>query len=269
VRTFSFKLFRFSAKILWLFVMLTLLGIQSAGVASGAFIPSGLQFRKSTSTALSIPAPIDPVIPRVYIPFIANGDSGIFGFVTLQGAPANNIPVDLWLEQGSTGTKIATLLTNPTGYFTFNHAATLAAGQSYRVRFDNSTPAILPNTLYHWKTKALPAFTAGQKINIGNFDIGDAALVKPQNFSKVNFPVTFTWTARTQPPGDSYQVRILDASTSAEVFLSANLGFVSSFKLNSLPPGMKTNTNYLWYVLINQPDGAMGTSYSLYQITFN
>lgn len=218
---------------------------------------------------MSIAAPVGPVIPRIYIPFISNGDSGIFGFVTLQGTPINNIPVDLWLESGSASTKIATLLTNPGGYFSFNHAATLAAGQSYRVRFDNTTPAILPNTLYHWKTKALPAYTAGQKTNIGNFDIGDAALVKPQNFAKVNFPVTFTWTARTQPPGDTYQVRILDAATSAEKFLSANLGYVSSFKLNSLPSGMTTNTNYLWYVLINQPDGAMGTSYSLFQITFN
>jgi hypothetical protein len=255
----------------WLFSIAIILLLSSFSAAFASSTPDARPPAQNSNLE-SINSLLLEQTPRVYLPFVASGESGIYGYVTLLSNPVKDVLVDLWKEDGSTPnpvtSKVASTITNLSGYFSFANAAALSPNEVYRVRFDNPTPPVYSNTLSHWKTVAIPYTLSGQKKHIGDFDIGDAALGNPPDGFNTGTPVTFNWTRRPQSPTDSYEIRILTYAGQVEKYLTPPLGFVNNYTMNSLPGNLNINIMYTWYILISLPDGSIGTSSSQHRITF-
>ncbi|HVP21915.1 MAG TPA: hypothetical protein VMS73_08645 [Anaerolineaceae bacterium] len=241
----------------------------SAGPVFAADILIPFSPIRSSPTAINfLASPAADKVPVAFLPFIANGETGIFGYVTLLGSPIKDIELGLWLFDGSGTSSIANTRTASDGYYVFTNAPALVSGQYYFVRYDNPNPAALTSQVSHWKTRLLDSYYAGQRLNIGNFDIGDAALLTPVDGYTHALPITFTWSLRSKFPTDSYQVKIITSTDLSEFFISTALPYISNYTLSNPPPGVKYNTLYYWYILINAPDSAVGTSNAMRRIIF-
>lgn len=215
------------------------------------------------------PAALDKFVylPLVYVP--PGGD--LWGLVTDGGVPASGVPIDLWLYNGSVGSKLVTVTTNASGRYDFWRLPGLGAGQKYGVEYYNQND---PNHLFYWDTRDLTTYTANTSVNIGNFDIADIDLIAPASGMTVTLPYTFTWTPRPGVAGDNYEFNLYDYNNESLWFHTNGLGPVGTYQLPGLPAGFALNTRYVWEVWVYGPggygpDAAYGVSHSLYYIAFS
>jgi hypothetical protein len=143
--------------------------------------------------------------------------------------------------------------------------------QTYHVFWENANND--PNRLSSWRTRILDSYTAGDWVNIGNFDIGGITLLSPPNGSLVPFPVEFQWRRRASAPSDSYSPCIwarLDSNASnmpliPPVVVRCNepLGYVDSFVLEYA----SFQTEHYWIVQVYGPTGGKGETHR-HTVTF-
>jgi hypothetical protein len=234
---------------------------RTAGVSNDALDERIDTYTQSSAVSGSLDQQI------VYLPLVIypHPSKGIYGVVTDDGDPLPDIMLELRFYNGATWSTIAADYTNINGEYSFLGMPGLNPGQYYYVLYVND---IHIQWLWTWHTASISNYFAGGEVNIGNFDLGEVYLETPERFRTVSVPVTFNWWERTASPGDSYAVRIYDPYFPNTNFLSAQLGYVYSYKLNSLPPGFRTCYWYGWEVWVYSSDGGFGISYDIHEIKF-
>jgi CSLREA domain-containing protein len=197
----------------------------------------------------------------VYLPLVRNNrpSSGIYGYVTDNGAPAVGVTLDLERLTGSTLTTVQTTTTQADGSFAFTMAPSLGSGQRYGVGYWGT----VPTRLGYWTTKQIDTYTAGSIVHIGDFDIANVTLIAPSNGVSVTLPYTFQWTPRPIAPSDTYEFFMPGDNTN---YGATPLG---QFTLTTLPAGFAIGQSYYWGVYVYQPDGGYGISYEGRQVSFN
>jgi hypothetical protein len=200
----------------------------------------------------------------LFLPLVATPPTGIMGRVTKNGAPAAEVRLRVLKPFSSGGSmEIASTTTDADGRYVFTDVPSLSAGEEYYVHFFNIES--LADRLTFWRTTSITSYTQGQSVEMGEFDIANAALVSPPN-GMVALPATFQWNVRPASPGDSYQVKLLQYGGAS--FESLMLGYVNTYELTSLPPTLSTNVEIRYYVWVYSPDGGSGAS-NFYVITFS
>jgi hypothetical protein len=222
------------------------------------------QLPPSSSLAPGNLAPLEVLQQQVYLPILMNcynAPAGIYGHVTKVGVPASGIKVKLRLRNQTGDHDFAFTTTNTCGYYSFINILSISegSGQGYFVEFYNDVVPPIPDSLLLWRTQVIQSYTTNQVFNIGDFDIGDVALVSPNSIDPLPLPVTFIWTKRSRVPSDSY-IFYIYSTTYVKKYETPPLGYVSSITLsqNDLPPEIITNTQYIWYLTIQGPNDAYG-----------
>lgn len=197
----------------------------------------------------------------VYIPLVKRETMGIYGYVTMDGAPIAGIPLDLRFYNGSDWSTAASTTTDSVGKFQFLNAGTLTLNQAYYVRFltDDVDPSNYLGYLATWHTKLIESYTEGAGVQIGDFDIKDIVLVSPDSGASVDLPRTFNWQKRNASPSDRYEFNLFDEADGDPWFWTdPPLGFVNSYTLQSLPDGFEADTFYLWWMWVYDHPGGLG-----------
>ncbi len=204
-----------------------------------------------------------PDVVRLFAPVIVGKPvpRGIYGRVTENGVAAPSVFLELRRYTGGVWSTQASQYTASDGSYSFTGVPSLNAGEYYYVRYQNSVSGPT-NRLWTWHTQSLSSYTSGAEIQIGDFDIANIELITPASGAVVGLPYTFQWAARPATPLDSYEFNLFDYEDGDPYFFTdPPLGYVSSYTLNSLPPGFGTYTYYLWNMWVYSPDGGFGISY--------
>jgi len=204
----------------------------------------------------------------LYLPLIMNMKpaGGIRGHVSLNGAPAAGVFLELRHYNGSSFSTQLSLNTDANGDYNFANAPSLAPGNFYYVRYLNTSHTL--GRLSDWATAEIKTYAAGDAVSAGDFDLADIALAAPNPGATVGLPAPFQWTRRPALPGDSYQFSLFDPNGSA-FGQTTPLGYVSGVTLTGVPSAFHANTTYGWYVAVNTPDGGYGESYYYREIRFS
>ena len=241
--------------------------------------PSALWLRIAGSLGLAISTALIPVglvhgrsqgDNSLYLPWIAqnyNWGRGVFGQVTLNGTPLGDVQVELRFFNGAAYSSGGFAVTDLAGQFAFVGAASLGPGQRYYVRYRNPAQQA-DGRLFGWYTRDLTAYTAGDNVLIGSFDITDFTYAAPGDLATVPVPAVFQWNRRPATPTDSYTFGLF-SQTGPEFFESALLGYANSYTLNSRPDGFAPGVEYGWTVYVYGPDGGYGIPFYYSRVTFS
>lgn len=206
-----------------------------------------------------------------YLPLILNvfppPPAGIYGTVTYQGIPIDGLEIELQLCNPTTYGRVCSSTRHTTtqwgGRYQFMTAASLGSDQTYFVSFSNS--ASDPRFLT-WYSFSLYAYTAGQTLAGGDFDVADVELLSLSDMANVGLPITFEWQQRLGAPSDSY---ILGLGTSGKLWQTPELGHVGNYTLDTLPPGFTTGVQYFWALWVLGPGDSVGYINQMREITFH
>jgi hypothetical protein len=214
-----------------------------------------------TSSPTSSPTPTNTPAPS----------SGIYGQVTHMSSPVAGINLVLRFYDGSAWSTVLTTATQADGIYRFTGVPSLTTGQIYYVRFNNGSDGNPGNPSYlaAWYSFNITAYTAGDNVAGGDFDIANIALSSPASGATVSLPQTFSWVRRTATTSDDYEWDLFDPVDMNPWVYAGPLGYVSSFTLNSLPTGFTYGTPYGWNVWVYAPDGGYGISYYYRTVTFS
>lgn len=204
----------------------------------------------------------------IYLPVISNATcNGLYGTVSDHGVKAQGVPLDLRRISGVSPSTVMTTSTDVSGTYCFNRPASLAAGQTYHVRYGPQSTN--PNHLSNWQTRVISSYSTGEKVNIGDFDLADISLVSPAPGATVALPRQFTWTRRVATPSDSYELDLFNPANLSLIAFLGYSGYVDNYTLTSLPQGFSPNVPYGWFVSVQSPDGGFGISFYYHTITFS
>jgi hypothetical protein len=198
----------------------------------------------------------------------ASTQGSIFGTITYRDQASPGILVELVLYDygGATGNVAARAVTDATGGYRFTGLPTLTADQVYVVRYRNL--ANDPRYLRSWESLPIIAYTAGDDVWGGDFDLADVALGSPDDTTPRSLPVTFHWSKRADSPDDSYEVELWDpAVANGTHFASGELGYVDEYVLDAWPPDFQPGVTYAWDVLVHGPTG-QGRSRETHSVVF-
>jgi hypothetical protein len=198
----------------------------------------------------------------------ASTQGGIFGTVTYRGQASPGILVELVLADygGATGNVAARAVADAAGGYRFAGLPTLTEAQAYVVRYRNLGND--PRYLRSWENLPIIAYTAGDDVPGGDFDLADVALGLPDDTTPRSLPVTFHWSKRADSPDDCYEVELWDpASPNGLHFASGDLGYVDECVLDALPPDFQPGVTYAWSVLVHGPTG-QGRSRETHSVVF-
>jgi hypothetical protein len=199
---------------------------------------------------------------------ISPGSPGIYGFVTRNGTAIQGIPLILRFYSGSTWSVKASTFSKPDGSYVFPGAPSLETNQKYYVTFNQSSIG-WSNSAYlaYWNCFTITAYTMGQGLRGGDFDIATIPLEAPYDFTTVFLPYEFKWTSRAGTNNDSY-VFLLSTiwSYPALVWESPQLGYGMNYILSALPAGFSQGVQYKWQVGVYGPDG-VGASFDDHWVT--
>jgi hypothetical protein len=206
-----------------------------------------------------------------YLPLIVNvfppPPAGIYGTVTYQGIPIDGLGIELLLcNPTTTGRSCLWTLHTTTqwgGRYQFLTAASLGSNQTYFVLFSN--PANDARFLT-WYSFSLYAYTAGQTLAGGDFDVADMVLLSPSDMADVGLPTTFEWQQRLGAPSDSY---IFGLYTSGKWWPTPELGHVGNYTLGTLPAGFTLGVQYFWGVWVLGLGDSIGYTNQIREITFH
>ncbi len=211
---------------------------------------------------------VDVPLAKVFLPMIIKPQPGIMGYVTVNGIAAAGVPLDLRFFNGSSWSTLASTSTDSAGKYLFTGVPSLGSGQRYYVRFLNpSTTA--DGRLADWYTRSLLAYTAGESVAIGDFDLADITLQSPPPGATIALPYVFQWTRRLATPADTYEFNLFDPSGTAFFYTIPPLGYVDRYTLNGLPSGFARNKSYGWFIATYSPDGGYGESFYYNPVTFS
>jgi hypothetical protein len=223
-----------------------------------------------------LPAPVQALpdafvsVSVVYLPIISKPSAlvpALNGSVNFNGSPASGVPLDLLFDDGSKWSTITSTTTAANGSYSFRNLPALSTGQKYYVFFANKAKD--DSKLSSWQTKILTAYDGASIVTFETFDIANISLVSPDPWVTVSLPVTFTWTPRPATPSDSYEFDLYGPTNENPFFhTDPPLGYVSSYRLQSLPDTFSKGAQYGWALFIYSPDGGFGTSYSCNPIIF-
>jgi len=203
----------------------------------------------------------------LFLPAVSKPQPGVWGNVTINGAPASGIFLELRRFDGAHFSTQASAYTGPAGYYIFNPPS-LPPGQFYYVRYLNSSNTL--GLLSYWATAKVTSFTPGASVGAGNFDLADISLLAPNPGAVVSLPALFQWVRRPATPTDSYQLSLFDPNSNGGAFGQTNLlGYVNGINLTSVPSDFHSGTTYGWYVAVNSPGDGYGESYYYRPLTFN
>lgn len=192
--------------------------------------------------------------------------AGIYGRVTLGGAAAGGVGLDLRFYNGSSWSTRSNTTTNSNGDYLFANPPSLSSGQSYYVRYLN--PSSTPNgRLGGWYGADITSYTSGSRVHGGDFDIKDVTLQSPSNGSSVTLPRTFQWYLRGIT-SDHYHIALYDPVAS-KLAVSGDLGYVNQVTMTSLPPGWPSGRQYYWWIIVCQDAecNAYGESFEIRAVT--
>jgi hypothetical protein len=215
----------------------------------------------------------------LYLPLVLQPPGRLYGQVLENGVPAVGVPVTLYFcrdyEQTFAvvcfDTQVFNTVTDEAGRYEFTDMPTLIVTgslmlpQTYQMvwnRFGSD-----PNRLLRWQSRKLSSYTAGDVVDIGDFDISGIQLIAPRAGSVVTFPVTFQWTVRSEVPSDSYSPCIWWGGSWPKkplpppmevVRCHEPLGYVDSFVLER-PAGFYLTDCY-WIVEVYDPTGGVGVT---------
>jgi hypothetical protein len=205
----------------------------------------------------------------VYLPLIQSDCmEGICGRVSLNGAFAPDIALELRFFDGANWSTVKSTITSASGNYAFTDAASLAPGQLYYVLYRND--AHTAGRVWVWAAPVLTSYSAFTKVSLATFDIADIPLVQPANGATVALPSAFEWTRRAATPSDTYEFNLYDPDDGDPYFYTAPpLGYVDTFTLNGLPPGFSTGAQYGWDLWVYSADGGYGISLETRPVTFS
>ena len=205
----------------------------------------------------------------VFVPLVMKNCTlgfSIYGRVTQNGSAASGVPLELFLNDGSSSSLIATVNTQSDGTYRFTDVPSLGSGQAYFVRYRNK--AGTPGRLWGWYTGWFRHYT-GCDLHAGDFDIADIELVSPADGAMVSLPRTFYWTPRPATPSDVYRFDLYDPDDGDPWwYTEPTLGYVGNYTLNSLPSGFSPWTEYWWEIRVYGP-GGVGFSYEARAVAFS
>jgi hypothetical protein len=210
------------------------------------------------------------VIEQTYFPLVAKSKSSrnFYGTVTVNGLPAEDIPLDLRFYNGDYWSTFASTTTASDGSYAFADVPSVSPGQFYYVRYQNTADGN-PNYLWTWHTQMVSPTTYWSEFKIGDFDIADIRLLSPSHGSTVHLPYTFKWVTRPATPWDTYEFNLYDPfELSPYFFTDPPLGYVGEYVLNSLPPGFNVGDQYAWDIWVYSGDGGYGVSYQAKGVKF-
>jgi len=179
---------------------------------------------------------------------------GIYARATENGSPASGLPINLYLNDGSSFSLVASTPTEPDGMYRFTGLPSLSPIEEYWVVYENT--AGTPGRLEVWVTWPITLYTTGSRVHAGDFDVADISLVSPADGATVSLPHTFYWNPRPATPSDDYEFDLYDPADGDPWWgTDPTLGYVASYTLSSLPSGFEPGTQYAWEVWVGGPDG--------------
>lgn len=150
---------------------------------------------------------------------------GIYGRVTVNGAPAAGERLELRFFDGFAWSTLRWIDTDINGEYVFLDIPALELGQRYYVRYANR--ADVEDRLLFWGTRELTAYSRSQAVEIGNFDIANVALTAPPAGATVTLPYAFRWAPRPATPTDSYEFNLYDAA-SLDPYFFVKVGYLET-----------------------------------------
>lgn len=158
--------------------------------------------RPLTTQAGEIPQPVFGN-HSILLPLILKWSpgKGIYGQVTVDGAPAAGVGLLLKFFDGFSGYTYANTTTDANGLYSFTGVPSLKSGQNYYVWYENPGDT---GRLAYWSTRTLVSYTAGSDVQTGDFDLAEIPLVAPPAKAEVKPPSWFQWTRRSFTALDNY-----------------------------------------------------------------
>jgi len=193
---------------------------------------------------------------RLYLPLIVKPSRGIFGRVTLNGAPAPGLPIDLILNDGHSYVNIETRTTDASGTVSFQNVPDLPTDLAYTVRFLNASNT--PGLVDVWYTNNIHTYTQGSELEFGTFDIANVQLNAPSNKATISLPYRFKWQPRPTSPGDLYVLEISGLPNYTPFWRTTSLGYVDSYLLKNLPHEFVSGMDCEWLIGIIDPASGSG-----------
>jgi len=227
--------------------------------------PSATPSRTPTATAT-----LAPTVTRTPTATATpDGPVGIYGRVTQQGQPVEGVYLVLKLYTGlGETTQGPPVRTDAGGNYLFTNLPALSTGQEYYVLFENNAHgnALATDRLAWWGSFSIFAYTEGERVGGGDFDIADVVLTAPADGATVDTPYTFIWQVRPHSPGDDYEFNLFDSADYVPWYYKS-VGYTGTCRLNSLPGGFARGTPYVWNLWLYN-GGGMGESLHRYSVTF-
>lgn len=188
--------------------------------------------------------------------------------VRYAGAGQGAIPITLIQWNAATGEElyirqVASSSTGVIGRYVFTNAPTLEGTYRYYIWYFNQSSS---SYLSFWSGPVIEAYTAGQTVYGGDFDIADLKLSSPAHGATVTLPVTFTWQRRTVA-GDTYRHILFDPDSDAW-WWTDDLGYVGQFTAADLPPEIVYGKTYGWTVRIFNGPNSYGDPFYTRAIIF-
>ncbi len=186
----------------------------------------------------------------------------INGRLTFNGAPAANIELDLCRWDGDSEPQCTSTQTTADGRYNFAGPAGLPGGQEYFVRFyqDGANANLGSGYVWEWYGNRITAYTAGQTVAGGDFDLADLALTSPAPNATVTLPTQFCVQPRGIA-GDNY-VLYWDYMSADKRAWGGFLGSQPCYEMRGLPEGWPSGGSYRWSARVYQGSDPLAAPYN-------
>jgi len=230
--------------------------VGNAGSYELASLPAGFQICTPYQWGVVIASPdggIGISGSAYLVTFYTSAPSGIHGCVTYNNGPASAVTVSL-INGDVTE---ASAVTNASGYFHFDGASPLGAGEEYHVLYNNAGDQ---NRLGGYLTQGLSSYITGDTVHIGDFDITDIDLLSPPEASMLPLPISFSWEPAPIWNFQGYALEIFGDNFDPYF---GDFSFETNYELTVLPPEFLNNTLYGWDAGIFDWFGGFGWSFTI------
>lgn len=228
-------------------------------------LPAPKATPKPTSEALA---------PRqLYMPVISGFKTAlptsVRGKVTLGGAPAAGISLELCQLKNNTCPKVAGTTTIADGSYSFASVPGPVHGQPYYVRYWNT--AVTPGRVYYWAEPF--RLQAGTANTVRSFELADVRLGNPADEANPALPTTFTWTMRTASGTESERYTLNLYDPGGDPWFWTDVGHAASYSISTLPAAkagarsFNYGTAYRWEVWTCLLGGGCGLSLESRDVT--
>lgn len=224
-----------------------------------------------TASPTESPSPIPTKVPgRIRGQILVEGSPIEAGFGTAPFLPQIELQRKLAGMEG--WETVGTAETDDNGEFEFDSVTPIENGEVYRVRWENPPDLGLFEWLYRWTTGEITSLAPDEVVTLDPIEVADLELASPQSSWWNTLPLTFSWRQRSQRD-DSYRWGVAtcedtDRDQHDRGYLTRPLGYERRYELEALPPGIRYDTMYCWFVSIETDSGGSGVSNDARRITF-